>query len=77
MTNLEFLHKVTARLRHNKIWSEILSRTGKRLKNKNWIFITGCYNSGTTLLNQILSTHSRISGLPDEGVMLTDQLVRP
>src|SRR5690606_18802337 len=27
--------------------------------------------------DQILSTHPKISGLPDEGVMLTDQLVRP
>lgn len=77
MTKLEFLHKVTARLKYNPIWAEILAKTGKKLDNKNWIFITGCYNSGTTLLDQILATHPKISGLPDEGVMLTDQLVRP
>lgn len=77
MTKLEFLHKVTARLKYNPLWAEILNLTGKDLKNKNWIFITGCYNSGTTLLDQILATHPHIGGLPDEGVMLTDQLVRP
>lgn len=77
MTKLEFLHKVTARLQYNPIWAEIISRTGKGLENKKWIFITGCYNSGTTLLDRILGSHPAISGLPDEGVMLTDQLVRP
>lgn len=77
MTKLDFLHRVTARLKYNPIWAEILNQSGKSLENKNWIFITGCYNSGTTLLDQILATHPDISGLPDEGVMLTDQLVRP
>lgn len=77
MTKLEFLHKVTARLKYNPLWAGILNKTGKNLYGKNWIFITGCYNSGTTLLDQILATHPKISGLPDEGVMLTDQLVRP
>lgn len=77
MTKLEFLHKVTARMKYNPIWAEFLMRTGKKVENKNWIFIIGCYNSGTTLLDQILATHPQISGLPDEGVMLTDQLVRP
>ncbi len=77
MTKLEFLHKITARLKYNTVWAEIMFRTGKRLENKQWIFISGCYNSGTTLLDQILATHPQISGLPDEGVMLTDQLVRP
>lgn len=77
MTKLEFLHKITARLRHNAIWMPFLSATGKKINNKNWIFIVGCYNSGTTLLDQILASHSKISGLPDEGVMLTNQLTRP
>jgi len=42
--------------------------TGKR-----WVFIVGCYNSGTTLLSEILSTHPLISGLTTEGQFLTDQ----
>ena len=77
MTKLEFLHRTTARLRYNRIWMELLNQTGRVIKNKKWIFISGCYNSGTTLLDQILATHPEISGLPDEGVMLTDKLVRP
>lgn len=77
MTKKEFLRKVTARLKYNPIWSELLYQTGSNIKDKKWIFICGCYNSGTTLLDQILASHPQISGLPDEGVMLTDQLVRP
>ena len=77
MTGNEFLHKVTARYKYNPLWSGILKLTGNNLPDKRWIFITGCYNSGTTLLDQILATHPQISGLPDEGVMLTNQLVRP
>lgn len=42
-----------------------------------WIFIIGCYNSGTTLLNSILGSHREIAGLPHEGVVLTDALPRP
>ena len=51
--------------------------TGSRITGKKWIFIVGCYNSGTTLLATILNGHSKISGLEDEGVMLTNQLSRP
>ncbi len=36
-----------------------------------------CYNSGTTLLAQILRKHPDISGLPIEGTFLTDALPQP
>jgi len=42
---------------------------------QKWLFIVGCYNSGTTLLSEILSSHDKISGLPTEGQFLTDQFV--
>lgn len=42
-----------------------------------WIFVVGCYNSGTTLLEQILRRHPSIVGLPSEGQFLTDALVTP
>ena len=77
MIKLEFLHKVTARLKYNPLWAQTLRLSGSTLENKRWIFIIGCYNSGTTLLDQILATHPQISGLPDEGVMLSSELVRP
>lgn len=44
---------------------------------KRYIFVVGCYNSGTTLLNDILSCHEEISGLPSEGMALTSELKRP
>ncbi len=43
-------------------------------KNKKWIFVVGCYNSGTTLLAKLLSCHPDISGLPDEGQYFTREL---
>ncbi len=46
-------------------------------KKYKWIFIVGCYNSGTTLLARILEQHPQIAGLPSEGQFLTDQLVTP
>jgi hypothetical protein len=38
-----------------------------------WVFVVGCYNSGTTLLSEVLGTHHKISSLPTEGQYLTDQ----
>lgn len=37
----------------------------------------GCYNSGTTLLEQILRQHPAIAGLPNEGQFLTGALITP
>lgn len=70
-------HRLTARFKDNFLWSKIQLLTGRKLENKKWVFIVGCYNSGTTLLDNILAGHPQISGLPDEGVMLTNQLKRP
>lgn len=43
-------------------------------KKKKWIFVVGCYNSGTTLLAKLLSSHPDVSGLPDEGQYFTREL---
>lgn len=43
--------------------------------NKKWVFLVGCYNSGTTLLAELLSQHPSISALPTEGHFITDQFV--
>jgi hypothetical protein len=40
---------------------------------EKWIFLAGCYNSGTTLISKILGTHPLIDALPTEGQYLTDQ----
>lgn len=43
---------------------------------RQWVFIVGCYNSGTTLLHQLLSAHPSIGSMPNEGQFYTDQLPR-
>lgn len=43
---------------------------------RQWLFLVGCYNSGTTLLAQLLSQHPEIGGLPTEGHFITDQFVK-
>lgn len=39
---------------------------------KKWLFLVGCYNSGTTILRDIIASHPDVSDLPFEGVKLTD-----
>lgn len=38
-----------------------------------WVFLVGCYNSGTQLGMHVLGSHPQISALPEEGQFLTDQ----
>lgn len=45
-------------------------------KEKTWVFLVGCYNSGTTLLSELLAHHPAISALPTEGHFITDQFVK-
>jgi Sulfotransferase family len=42
-----------------------------------WVFPIGCYNSGTTILQELLATHPEISTLPKEGVRFTAMLPSP
>jgi hypothetical protein len=42
---------------------------------KKWVFVVGCYNSGTELLASLLGSHASISALPTEGQFLTDQFL--
>lgn len=71
------LAKFVARNKNSAFLEKFLEKSGSMIKDHKWVFIVGSYNSGTTLLNEILSSHPQISGLPDEGVMLSNQLVRP
>jgi hypothetical protein len=72
-----FKQKVYSRYRKSKLVSAVFSFFGKELQPKKWVFIIGCYNSGTTLLTEIFEKNNQLSVLPDEGVMLTNQLPRP
>lgn len=40
-----------------------------------WVFIIGCNNSGTTLLNQIFSRHPEISTMEGEGQFRTKEIL--
>jgi hypothetical protein len=40
---------------------------------EKWVFLVGCYNSGTQLGMHVLGSHPDISALPEEGQFLTDQ----
>lgn len=68
---------VPIRLQQNRAVQRLAASLGRAPSPKQWIFIIGCYNSGTTLLNKILASHPDIAGLSCEGVALTDVLPRP
>jgi len=48
----------------------------KEPKPEKWVFIVGCYNSGTTLLHQLLAAHPDIGSMPNEGQFYSNQLPR-
>jgi hypothetical protein len=77
MSKKSLKQRLFSRYRNNQWLSTVANFTGKDLAPKKWIFIIGCYNSGTTLLDQILAQHIQVGGLNDEGVMLTNKLPRP
>jgi len=39
---------------------------------KTWVFMGGCYNSGTTILREVIGAHPEVASLPREGVEMTD-----
>lgn len=53
-----------------------MRRRVEPLSPKKWVFIVGCYNSGTSLLLQMLGQHPEITTV-DEGVFWTNQLNTP
>ena len=67
-----FLTKPT----RSRLLAAFLRQFIKPAEPKKWVFIIGCYNSGTTLLEKMLASHPAISAL-DEGVFKTDQLITP
>lgn len=50
---------------------------GHPLNPDRWIFIVGCYNSGTTLLASMLRKHPMLGGMLNEGAFLTNKLPYP
>lgn len=54
-----------------------LGNHGRECAPRTWVFIVGCYNSGTTLLHDIIASHPWVAHLPREGQYCTDQLPIP
>jgi Sulfotransferase family len=69
--------------RWREIVDDFLRRCHRELKvmlarpasPEKWLFLVGCYNSGTTLLAEVLGEHPLLGVLPEEGQYLTDQLL--
>jgi len=57
--------------------AKVLKKFAGFPKPQKWVFIVGCYNSGTSLLKKILSVHSQISSFDGEGVFFTNELITP
>lgn len=53
------------------------ARWGYVLEPERWVFVLGCYNSGTTLLKDLLAEHPHMGVLAGEGVKFSDALPRP
>jgi hypothetical protein len=66
------LRRIKRSFRHHRH-----ARSGRVLQPRKWVFVVGCYNSGTTLLVNLLDAHPELTALPREGVELTDRLPRP
>lgn len=56
-------------VRH-RLW-ERFGKFAPATEPEKWLFIGGCYNSGTTILREVLSAHPDVASLPREGVELT------
>ena len=65
------------RILRDRFGQKVMAPFGREPSPRAWLFIVGCYNSGTTLLHEILSTHPDVASLPGEGVYYTDALRRP
>lgn len=60
-----------------KAYFAYTGRFGPLPQPEKWVFVVGCYNSGTTLLTRLLGTHPAVGTLPREGQFCSDQLLTP
>jgi len=74
---ISYSRKFIDRLVMKRSVQRILYHFGNDMNIKKWVFVVGCYNSGTTLVANILRQHPMIGGLHTEGAYLTDALPYP
>ncbi|MCS3700521.1 hypothetical protein GGQ20_001838 [Salinibacter ruber] len=77
MPQRSFGERVWNRLCMTKTFRRIATPFAPIPRPKRWIFIIGCYNSGTSLLKSILAEHRAITWLPARGGAYTDELEWP
>jgi len=69
------------KLKNKILWQLNRFRNPERYQqfadSKKWIFIVGCNNSGTTLLEGLLSSHPDIASFPFEGQQISRTLPLP
>lgn len=71
------ISSITRRIRKSTVFQEVAGRVYSPLVPDYWIFVVGCYNSGTSLLSSLIAAHPECSGASNEGVALTTELARP
>ena len=70
-------HRIWNRITMSRVTQPLLGRLGSDGERDLWIFILGNYNSGTTLLYEILRNQNGVSSLPWEGSRLTHHFTDP
>lgn len=70
------IHRATTKLirLQARVTRKLVVPFGHDLNPQRWIFVIGCYNSGTSLLADVLARHPDVGGLPGEGQYFTDHL---
>jgi len=70
------MRRVVLRL-SREVKRKVYGLTGSIPHPDKWLFVVGCYNSGTTLLKSLLGCHPGIGSMRSEGQFYTDQLLVP
>lgn len=60
-----------------KVYRTIRRRVLSAPQPDKWVFIVGCYNSGTTLLHKLLAEFPETGSMPSEGQFYTSELLLP
>ncbi|GIK39964.1 MAG: hypothetical protein BroJett011_37970 [Chloroflexota bacterium] len=69
--------KVIKDFYNNRLQVKLNGIFGPLPKPDKWVFVVGCYNSGTTLLHNLLASCPEVGSMPNEGHVYTDQLLIP
>ncbi len=70
LTGLKY--SFTVRAFRNVYFRKLVSAFTCEKLPKQWVFVVGCYNSGTKLLTNLLAHHPEIASLPQEGRFFTN-----